>query len=231
VLLVSGAGVARAQTSVDLQLVLAVDASGSVNQSRFELQKQGYVQAFRNPQVLNAIRSGQTGAIAVTMFQWTGPRLHVDVMPWMVIKDEASASAAADALSAAPRGLFGGGTSLSGAIDYGLKRFSQDGIVAARHVIDISGDGSNNSGRAPAAARDEAVAKGVTINGLPILSVEYGLDDYYRDNVIGGEGAFLVVARNFESFGGAILKKLIAEIARTDDGIAAKAGQPARSTR
>ena len=110
----------RADTTVDLQLVLAVDASGSVNEARFELQKQGYAAAFRNPQVLRAIRSGATRAIAVTMMQWTGYTLQVQVIPWTLIKDEASAHAFAEAIAKAPRQLFSGGTSLSGAIDRGV---------------------------------------------------------------------------------------------------------------
>jgi len=204
---------ARAQTRVDLALVLAVDASGSVDQHRFELQKQGYVAAFRNPRVLNAIRSGANQSIAVSMFQWTGARLQAEVVPWMVIKDAASAEAFASAIEAVPRRLFGGGTSISGAIDYARLLLAQAPVGPARRVIDVSGDGSNNSGRSIIAARDEAVRAGVGINGLPILSIEPDLDEYYRDNVIGGPGAFMVPAASFETFGEAILKKLITEIA------------------
>ena len=209
-------GAASAQTPVDLQLVLAVDASGSVNMRRFELQKQGYVEAMRNSKVLNAIRSGQTGSIAVTMFQWTGARLQAEVIPWMILKDEDSAKAASNAIAAGPRKLFGGGTSWSGAIDHSMGLFPQGPWRGARKVIDISGDGSNNSGRLSTAARDEAVARGVTINGLPILTVEPDLDEYYRDNVVGGEGAFVLAIKDFEDFADAIVKKLIAEIAAND---------------
>jgi hypothetical protein len=207
---------AFAESNVDLQLVLAVDTSGSVDQFRFELQRRGYAAAFRNAQVLRAIQSGLSQAIAVSMVQWTGPRLHVEVVPWMVIKDAASAEAVAAAIAAAPRRLFGGGTSLSGAIDYAMTMFPKSPFVGARRVIDVSGDGSNNGGRSPKLARDEAVAQGVTINGLPILSLEPDLDEYYRDNVIGGEGAFVVSAKSFDDFGDAIVKKLIAEIALND---------------
>ena len=204
---------AHAQTAVDLQLVLAVDASGSVDQRRFNLQKQGYVAAFQDPKVLAAIRSGASQAIAVTMFQWTGPRLQFEVIPWMGIHDEASAQAVSRAIDAVPRRIFGGGTSISGAIDFGVTRFARGEFLSDRKVIDISGDGSNNGGRPAARARDEAVALGVTINGLPILSVEPWLEERYRDEVIGGPGAFLVAALDFESFGDAIVKKLVAEIA------------------
>ena len=206
-------GLARAQTPVDLQLVLAVDASGSVDQRRFNLQKQGYVAAFQNPKVLNAIQSGAYQSIAVTMFQWTGPLLQSEVIPWMVIRDAASAQAVSRAIDAVPRRIFGGGTSISGAIDFGVTRFARGELESDRKVIDISGDGANNGGRSASRARDDAVSLGITINGLPILSIEPWLEEHFRDEVIGGPGAFLISARDFESFGDAIVKKLIAEIA------------------
>ena len=215
VMLLTGAAVA-AEAQVDLQLVLAVDASGSVNQRRFELQKQGYAAAFRNPRVLNAIRSGISQAIAVTMIQWTGPRLQILVVPWMVVKDEASAQALAAAIEGTPRKLFGGGTSISGAIDYSRLILAQSPFTATRRTIDVSGDGANNLGRPAALARDEAVRDGITINGLPILSIEPDLDTYYFENVVGGPGAVMVPADSYESFAEAILKKLIIEIA--DEG-------------
>jgi hypothetical protein len=198
---------------VDLALVLAVDASGSVDQFRFELQKQGYVAAFRHPRVIGAIQSGPTQSIAVIMMQWTGPALQVTAVPWTKISDAASANAFADKIAAAPRALFGGGTSISGAIDTGMALLFDNPFKATRRVIDISGDGSNNRGRSAAQARDEAVRAGVGINGLPILALEPDLDHYFEQNVIGGPGAFVIAAKNFETFGDAILKKLIAEIA------------------
>jgi hypothetical protein len=211
--LVAGPSAARAADPVDLQLVLAVDASGSVNMYRFDLQKKGYAAAFRN---LAAIRSGISQAIAVTMHQWTGPRLQVHVVPWMVVKDEASAEALAAAIENTPRRLFGGGTSISGAIDYSRLILAQSPFTATRRTIDVSGDGANNIGRPAQLARDEAVRDGITINGLPILSVEPYLDTYYFENVIGGPGAIMVPADSYESFGEAILKKLIIEIASND---------------
>jgi hypothetical protein len=204
---------ARAASPIDLALVLAVDASGSVSEARFELQKQGYAAAFRDPRVLAAIRATGTQSIAVTMFQWTGPRLQVQVVPWMLVKDAASAEAFAAAIDAAPRRLFGGGTSISGAIDYARLLLAQAAYEPARRVIDVSGDGSNNAGRPVTLARDEAVAAGIGINGLPILTVEADLDRYYRDFVIGGPGAFMVPATSYETFAEAIIKKLINEIA------------------
>jgi len=204
---------APAQTPVDLQLVLAVDVSGSVNQTRFELQRDGYVAAFRNRSVLEAIRSGVQQSIAVTMVQWTGPALQVLVVPWMRIGDASSAEAVAGAIERAPRQLFGGGTSISGAVDYGVALMSDSPFVGRRRVIDVSGDGANNRGRLANLARDDAIAAGVTINGLPILALEPDLDTYYQNNVIGGPGAFIVVAERYETFAAAILKKLITEIA------------------
>jgi Protein of unknown function (DUF1194) len=208
------------RNDVAIALVLAVDASGSVDMRRFELQKQGYAAAFRNPQVLNSILSLMTQSIAVTMMQWTGPRLHVQVVDWTLIKDQASAEAFASAVVAAPRQLFGGGTSISGAIDYSRLLLLQLPFNPARRVIDVSGDGSNNSGRPVRLARDEAVQDGIGINGLPIVAIEPDLDRYYFDNVIGGPGAFMIAADSYDTFADAILKKLISEIAGTQPGTA-----------
>lgn len=204
---------AFAQTAVDLQLVLAVDASGSVNQRRFELQQQGYVAAFRDPRVLHAIQSGATQAIAVTMVQWTGPELQVQVLPWTLINDAATAHAFAAAIAATPRHLFSGGTSISGVIDYAVPLILKSPFQGTRRVIDISGDGSNNRGRPAASARDDAVRAGIVINGLPILALEPRLERYYTDHVIGGPGAFAIAAESYETFAEAILKKLIREMA------------------
>jgi hypothetical protein len=204
---------ARAETAVDLQLVLAVDTSGSVNQTRFELQRRGYAAAFRHPRVLDAIRSGSTGSIAVTMMQWTGPALQVHAVPWTLLKDRATMHAFADTIEETPRQLFSGGTSISGAIDYSMRLFTGTGFKAFKHVIDVSGDGSNNRGRNVTEARDEAVAAGVVINGLPILALEPYLDRYYYQQVIGGPGAFMIPAETYEVFADAVLRKLILEIA------------------
>lgn len=208
---------AQSQTNTlpttDIVLALMVDASGSVNQKRFELQRRGYADAFRNKQVLNAIRGGSTGSIAVIMVQWTGPEMQALAVPWTLIKDEASANAFADAIDAAPRQLFGGGTSVSGAIDHAMLLLPAAPYRGLKRVIDISGDGSNNRGRDVRDARDDAVRSGVVINGLPIVSVEYDLDKYYFDNVIGGPGAFIVPADSYDNFEQAIVRKLVLEIA------------------
>jgi hypothetical protein len=204
---------AKAQTEADLLLVLAVDVSGSVNPQRFELQKMGYVAAFQNRRVLNTILGGRNQAIAVTMTQWSGPFLQSQVVPWTLLKDESSVKGFAGAIESAQRMMYGGGTSISGAIDHSVTLFPQAPFKAERRVIDISGDGSNNRGRSVTQARDEAVDAGIVINGLPILAFEPYLDQYYKDYVIGGPGAFMIAAKTFETFAEAILMKLIIEIA------------------
>ena len=212
-LAVGSVGPATAQTAVDMDLLLAVDASGSVDATRFELQRRGYVAAFRSPQVLQAIGGGGKQSIAVAMFQWTGPQLQAEIVPWTLIKDEASAKSVASLIETTPRKIFSGGTSISGAIDTAMKWFPRSPFRGERRVIDVSGDGSNNRGRSVTRARDEAVAADVVINGLPILAWEPDLDAYYKANVIGGPGAFMVVAKDFDTFADAILKKMIIEIA------------------
>jgi len=201
------------QTNVALTVVLAMDASGSVSDDRFELQKQGYAAAFRNRQVLNSIRSLATQSVAITMMQWTGPELHVQTVDWTLANDEVTLNALADAIEATKRQLFGGGTSISGAIDYSRILLSTSPFLGIRRVIGVSGDGANNRGRSVTLARDEAVRDGISINGLPILALEADLDRYYYNNVIGGPSAFMIPARTYETFADAILKKLITEIA------------------
>jgi hypothetical protein len=212
------AGPARAQTAVDMELLLAVDASGSVDATRFELQRRGYVAAFRSPQVLQAVAGGGKQSIAVSMFQWTGPQQQAEIVPWTMVKDEASAKSVAALIETTPRKLFGGGTSISGAIDTAMRRFPQSPFRGERRVIDVSGDGSNNRGRSVTKARDEAVAADIVINGLPILAWEPDLDYYYKQNVIGGPGAFMIVAKDFDTFADAILRKMIIEIAANGRG-------------
>jgi hypothetical protein len=209
---IAGAAAAPA-TPVAVQLVLAVDVSGSVDRTRFELQREGYSAAFRSPAVQQAIRSTATGSIAVAMLQWTGPALHVVAVDWTLIDDTASVERFADAIARAPRALFGGGTSISGAIDYALTMFARSPFPAQRNVIDVSGDGANNRGRPAEDARDDAIGANVVINGLPILTLEPDLDVYYRQNVIGGPGAFVIAVRSYEEFAQAIRSKLVTEIA------------------
>jgi hypothetical protein len=214
VLLVTlGGGVPARAADVHLSLVLAIDVSSSVNEERYELQIRGYAEAFGNPRVANAIV--QSGAIAVTLVQWAGYGDYQQVIGWTVIHDAGTASRFASTIAETTR-VLGGSTSLSGAIDFSARLLRTNGHNARRRIIDVSGDGSNNQGRPAAVARDEAVAAGITINGLPILAEEPALDTYYRKHVIGGPGAFLVVAKDFESFSDAILSKLTIEIAGAD---------------
>ncbi|HEX3970127.1 MAG TPA: DUF1194 domain-containing protein, partial [Stellaceae bacterium] len=184
----------------------------SVNQTRFDLQKHGYAQAFRSREVIEAVTAGADHAIAITMVQWTGPQLHIQVIPWTRIADAASAQALADAIDASQRRLFGGGTSLSGAIDTGVALLAASPFRGTRRVIDVSGDGSNNAGRLAETARDEAVKQGITVNGLPITWIEPGLDTYYRNSVIGGPGAFVISIDSYDNFADAIFQKLVTEI-------------------
>jgi hypothetical protein len=207
---------AFAQTAVDLQLVLAVDASGSVDQRRFELQQQGYVAAFRDPGVLRAIQSGAAQAIAVSMVQWTGPALQIQVLPWTLINDAATAHVFAAAIAATPRQLFSGGTSISGVIDYAVPLMFESPFKGTRRVIDISGDGFNNRGRPAASARNDAVRAGIVINGLPILELDPDLKRYFSDHVIGGPGAFVIEAESYNTFAEAIIRKLIREMAANE---------------
>ncbi len=209
-----------APVSVDLELVLAVDVSGSVDEVEGRLQRMGYVNAFRSPAVLRAIQSGRRKSIAVTYVEWAGFDFQRVVVGWKRIHDGASAEAFAYLLSQAPIGV-GPYTSISGAIEFALPLFENNGFTSERRTIDISGDGPNNSGDYVTNARDRAVRAGVTINGLPIVNNRpspWGrmpmpnLDLYYRKCVIGGRRSFLVVANDFKSFGRAIRRKLILEI-------------------
>lgn len=209
-----------APVSVDLELVLAVDVSGSVDEEEGRLQRMGYVNAFRSPSVLRAIQSGRHKRIAVTYMEWAGFDFQRVVVGWRKIHDGASAEAFAYLLSQAPIGV-GPYTSISGAIDFALPLFENNGFTSERRAIDISGDGPNNSGEYVTNARDRAIRAGVTINGLPIVNNRpspWGrmpmpnLDLYYRKCVIGGRRSFLVVANDFKSFGRAIRRKLILEI-------------------
>jgi Protein of unknown function (DUF1194) len=200
------------RAAVDVALVLAVDSSGSISEQRLTMQIQGYVDALRHPSFVEAVGGGRRGQIGLTYVTWTDARRQEQVVPWRVIKDQLSANAFAQAIHDALRPL-PGWTSISGAIDFCTGLLMSCGYIATRRVIDISGDGANNDGRPVTEARDAAVAAGVTINGLPIIEVEPNLEQYYRDNVIGGPDAFVVVAGESAAFGSAILRKLLVEVA------------------
>jgi hypothetical protein len=215
---------ARAAEAVDLLLVLAADVSRSVTEPKFRLQREGAAAAITHPEVMRAITSGPNGRIAVCFVEWATAGQQLVVIDWMVIGDEPSARSFGGKLAEAPRS-FAGSTSISDAIDFSVRQLERAPFKAERRVIDVSGDGTNVSGRPVDVARDDAVAQGVTINGLVILTPlaesfrpEHtnppgGLEKYFQDNVIGGFGAFTVVAEGHEAFGRALTKKLIAEIA------------------
>jgi hypothetical protein len=217
-------GVARAAEQVDLLLVLASDVSRSVDTRKFQLQREGYAAALSNPRVVEAIRSGPHGKIAICFVEWSGATSQKLVIDWTIVSDAASARRIGDQMLELPRS-FADRTSISAGLEFSMSLLERAPFEATRRTIDVSGDGTNNSGRDINSARDEVLAKGVTINGLVILSEtplpwnpEHtnppgGLDGYYRNNVIGGAGAFVMVADSHNSFGQAIVKKMIAEIA------------------
>jgi hypothetical protein len=182
------------------------------------LQRQGFADAFRSSEVQDAIRRGTLGKIAVVYFEWAGSWDQRVVVPWSVLDGRDSADAFAEKVAAQPVRR-AQRTSISGAIDFGMKLLGQSGVDATRRVIDVSGDGANNQGRPVTVARDEAVGQGVTLNGLPIMLKAPGyldihdLDAYYRDCVIGGQGAFVVPARDREQFPSAIKTKILLEVA------------------
>jgi hypothetical protein len=210
---------------VDRLLVLAADVSGSMVESKFELQRSGYAAAFSDLRVIEAIRGGPRGRVAVAFIEWSGVLQQKIVIDWTLISNDETARQFGDRILEAPRAFARNSTSISAGIDFAMTQLDRAPYEGRRRVIDVSGDGDNNSGRDVAAARDEAIAKGITINGLVILTLTRsnsnhtdppgGLANYYRNNVIGGDGAFVMVAENFNSFGNAIIKKLIKEVAQT----------------
>ena len=215
---------AHAAENVDVALVLVDDVSRSINDNEFNLQKQGYFAAFTNPKVLAAIRGGQSGQIAVAYVEFAAESQVTTVLKWAVIKDEASARAFANAMVAAPRS-FRGYTAIGAGVDEAMRVMSTLTQQADRRVIDVCGDGTNNSGRPVSEARDDAMKQGVIINGLALANESEiswlqahthppgGLGNYYRQNVTGGEGSFVIEIHSYDSFAEAITRKLVDEIA------------------
>lgn len=213
-----------ARAEVDLLLVLAVDISRSVDEKKFRLQRDGYASALTNPRVLGAIRSGAVGRIAVSFIEWSGVSEQAIVADWTAIASKEDAEGLAERIRSAPR-AFMGRTAIGSAIEFATLQFPRSPWSAARHLIDVSGDGTSNSGADIAEAKSLALAHGITINGLAILSEvplpfnplhthpPGGLLRYYETTVIGGQNAFAFAAEGFEAFGTAILAKLIKEIA------------------
>jgi hypothetical protein len=226
---------------VDVALVLVTDVSRSIDDSEFALEKNGYASAFTSQKVLEAIQGGPTGRIAVAYVEFASSFEVRTVLDWTVIRDKASAQVFADRLTAAPRS-FWGRTAISAGIDQAVQLLAESGVTATRHVIDVCGDGTNNAGREAGDARDDAVKAGITINGLAIINdhpVSWtfahvqppgGLANYYRENVTGGPGSFVLEVHDFASFGEAMTRKLVDEIAsgRTTPEFAIVLGLPGR---
>jgi hypothetical protein len=219
----------RAQT-VDVAIALAADVSRSIDDEEFQLQRRGYAAAVTNPRFMQAIQSGVHGAVALSFSEWAGPDQQAVVGKWMVIRDGEAAADFAKILLDAPRS-FAGRTAIGAGIDFAVAQLAAPGVTATRKVIDVSGDGTNNSGRPVTAARDDAVAKGIAINGLAIINEKTGgiegtflyghthppggLPNYYRDNVIGGPGAFVLQIANFDTFAQAMTNKLLTEVSQS----------------
>ena len=218
--LLIGAPSARATEAVDLEIVIATDVSSSIDEREAALQRHGFAAALRSPEVVRAIRYGAIGKIAIAYIDWSSEPFNRVIVDWRIIADEASAEAFAQALLDSPR-TYGQGTSIGGALRMAAAMIDSNAFDGTRRVIDVSGDGPNNRGSL-AFAREQTLSKGITINGLPIVTDGYGtgdwggfygqLDRYYETYVIGGPGAFSLPARGFEEFATAIRRKLILEI-------------------
>lgn len=218
---------AQAQTAVDVELVMAVDVSGSVDQLEAQQQRQGYVDAFRDQAIIDAITGNYRGQISVAYVEWAGDFYQRTVVDWHLIENATTAESFAQKLLAAPLGR-ARYTSISAAIDYSVPLFFNNEFDGDRLVLDISGDGPNNRGRPVIEARDNALAQGIIINGLPVMNdrpqpwvlptpMEFGLDEYYERFVIGGIASFIVSATDFGDVGEAVRRKLVLEIAGLTD--------------
>lgn len=220
VLLAVAAGTARAQTDVDIELVLAVDISMSMDPEEQRLQRDGYIAALRDPVLLKAIQSGPHGRIAVTYIEWAGPASQIHLIPWRLIDGPAAANEFIAELGSKPYSRLRM-TSISSALEYSFQQFGAGGFRGQRRVIDVSGDGANNSGSPLTPIRDRIVESGVVINGLPILlrpTTTWSswdvpdLDRYYANCVIGGPGSFMVPITTRDEFASATRQKLLLEI-------------------
>ncbi len=209
-----------AASSVDLELVLAVDVSYSMDMDELAIQREGYAQAIISKEFLQALKTGPTGKIAVTYFEWAASNDQKIIIPWRVIDGPETADAVANEIMKTPIRR-ASRTSISGAINFAMPLFDENPYHGLRRVIDISGDGPNNNGAPVTGARDAALEKGITINGLPIMVKEPSystmdidnLDLYYEDCVIGGPGSFVVTIKDREKFKEAIRTKLLLEVA------------------
>jgi hypothetical protein len=215
----AGTSAAQAATPVDLQLVMAVDVSRSIDEVEAELQRRGYIEAMTNERVIDAILSGENKAIGVCYVEWAGTHYQQTVIDWMLVDSARAARGFSDKLAESPR-TSQSWTAVGQALAYSAKRFEDAPFTSRRRIIDISGDGRTNDGPPAELIRDRLVADGFVINGLPVMMnrTNYGrpaditLDKYYEENVIGGPGSFMTVAANFDDFGRAVRSKLIREI-------------------
>jgi hypothetical protein len=207
----AAAGGARADAGVDLELVLAIDSSGSVDFGESELQMGGIARALRDPEVIEAIEGGAPNGVAVAVIEWSGPGQQLVAVDWTRITDAGSAAALAARIDARGRILIGE-TALGDALRFATDLLLHAPFQGARQIIDVSGDGPSNAGDEPDPARDAAALEGITINGLAILRENPGLDRYYALHVIGGPDAFVMVAKDYDDFARAIRQKLLREI-------------------
>ena len=207
---------AAAPPDVDLELVLAVDTSGSIDMGEARVQRLGYLEALRHPDFINAVKGGYLGRIAIGYFEWAGRVEESSVVAWQVIEDAKDAEAFAAKLEARPIGTRHG-TSISSAISFGTKLIETNAYFGARRILDVSGDGYNNNTGLPIAdTRDDSLARGIVINGLVILirptNSPVPLDQYYAECVIGGPGSFMIPVRKAEDFASAVRQKLLLEV-------------------
>jgi Protein of unknown function (DUF1194) len=224
-LILGGAPAARAAEPVDVALVLVTDVSRSVTDSEFGLEKEGYASAIQSPEVLNAIRHGAIGAIAITYIEFSGAEQVTTVVGWQVIRDQASAKSFADAMLGQPRSSVGR-TAIGSGVAAAIQDLAESGFAATRRIIDVCGDGNNNAGLPMETARAEALKAGISVNGLAIIhdnpppwlaphvNPPGGLVAYYRDNVIAGPGSFVMEVHDYHDFGEAMTRKLVIELAR-----------------
>lgn len=213
----------KADMPVDLQLVLAVDVSRSIDEVEAELQRRGYIDALTNDRVIDAILSGEHRRIAICYTEWAGTHYQTVVIDWTVLDSPAAARRFAEKLTEAPRASQSW-TAVGAALAHAGQRFESPGFAAKRRVIDVSGDGRTNDGPPAEIVRDKLVAQGIVINGLPVMMnrTNFGrppdllLDKYYEESVIGGPGSFMIVADNFDHFSRAVRTKLVREISDAD---------------
>ena len=203
---------AAAAEKVDLALVLAVDCSYSVDASEFRLQIKGLADAFRRSDIHDAITAGASRRIAVTLMQWSDDKNQLLALPWTILDSPAAAQNFADKVGRLRRGLAEGGTAIGDALRFAAAVLMASPYATERRVIDLSSDGRNNRGDLVTIARDEVVAHGITINGLPILNEWPTLDKYFEQQIIGGPYHFMIPANDYEAYGEAIARKLLREI-------------------